>query len=146
MSWTCENKSTLTATYDVTSNQTNQDNHQDNKRSGYGFSRDCSSAQVRSRLAVELWVGAEEEISTDRKVTTSKNQEDFLTCWETILLIVPFNNNMAHKPRVTFGSQMSRISDKFYTQMWILGCHVSCGRGMTCGKTLNSDRRCVVVS
>ena len=57
--------------------------------------------------------GAEEKISTDRKVTTSKNQEDFLTCWETILLIVPFNNNMAHKPRETFGSQVSRISDKF---------------------------------
>ena len=51
------NKSALAATYDVTCNQSNQDNHQDNKRSGYGFSRDCSSAQVsRSRLALELWV------------------------------------------------------------------------------------------
>ena len=44
--------------------------------------------------------GAEEKISTDRKVTKSKNHEDFLTCSETILLIVPFNNNIAHKPRV----------------------------------------------
>ena len=43
----------------------------------------------------------------------SKNQEDFLTCLETILLIVPFNNNMAHKPRVKFGSQMRVFMTSF---------------------------------